>query len=260
MKHDEYHRKFADRVIEQIRQGTALWQKPLGARRARAPRERRYRTLLRRREQPAPGRRGPGARLRRRALGHLPPDPGPGRTGPEGRARHPHPLVPGQEEDRRQRRARPARQGQRRQARLPPRADAHARRPAVHRVQRRAGRRAAGSADAHCRAALEGPPGGRTRPRGQRGPGPSRGGGPGVLQPEPRRDRAARARAVPLREPLLPDRATRAGAQHRPPGADEPQDAHPGDRGWIRVPRLCEGGAPRRNQCHDDGRARGRRP
>ena len=28
MKHDEYHRKFADRVIEQIRQGTAPWQKP----------------------------------------------------------------------------------------------------------------------------------------------------------------------------------------------------------------------------------------
>ena len=28
MKHDEYHRKFADRVIEQIKQGTAPWQKP----------------------------------------------------------------------------------------------------------------------------------------------------------------------------------------------------------------------------------------
>ena len=28
MKHDEYHRQFADRVIEQIRQGTAPWQKP----------------------------------------------------------------------------------------------------------------------------------------------------------------------------------------------------------------------------------------
>ena len=30
MKHDEYHRQFADRVIEQIRQGTAPWQKPWG--------------------------------------------------------------------------------------------------------------------------------------------------------------------------------------------------------------------------------------
>ena len=67
------------------------------------------------------------------------------------------------------------------------------------------------------------------RPRGRRGPRPSRGGRPRVLQPEPRRDRAARARTVPLREPLLPDRAARAGAQHRPPGAHEPRDAHPRD-------------------------------
>ena len=30
MKHDEYHRRFADAIIEQIRQGTAPWQKPWG--------------------------------------------------------------------------------------------------------------------------------------------------------------------------------------------------------------------------------------
>ena len=30
MKHDEYHRQFADVIIEQIRQGTAPWQKPWG--------------------------------------------------------------------------------------------------------------------------------------------------------------------------------------------------------------------------------------
>ena len=28
MNHDEYHRKFADAIIEQIRKGTAPWQKP----------------------------------------------------------------------------------------------------------------------------------------------------------------------------------------------------------------------------------------
>ncbi|MDE2662687.1 MAG: ArdC family protein, partial [Gemmatimonadota bacterium] len=28
MNHDEYHRKFADAIIEQIKQGTAPWQKP----------------------------------------------------------------------------------------------------------------------------------------------------------------------------------------------------------------------------------------
>ena len=30
MKHDEYHRQFADAIIEQIRKGTAPWQKPWG--------------------------------------------------------------------------------------------------------------------------------------------------------------------------------------------------------------------------------------
>ena len=30
MKHDEYHRQFADAIIEQIRQGAAPWQKPWG--------------------------------------------------------------------------------------------------------------------------------------------------------------------------------------------------------------------------------------
>ena len=30
MKHDEYHRQFAEAIIEQIRQGTAPWQKPWG--------------------------------------------------------------------------------------------------------------------------------------------------------------------------------------------------------------------------------------
>ena len=30
MRHDEYHRRFAEAIIEQIRQGTAPWQKPWG--------------------------------------------------------------------------------------------------------------------------------------------------------------------------------------------------------------------------------------
>ena len=38
MKHDEYHRQFAEGIIEQIRQGTAPWQKPWGPGRARASR------------------------------------------------------------------------------------------------------------------------------------------------------------------------------------------------------------------------------
>ena len=61
----------------------------LGAGRARAPRERRYRTLLLGREQPASRRRRTGARLRRRPLGNLPSDPGPRRPGAEGASRAP---------------------------------------------------------------------------------------------------------------------------------------------------------------------------
>ena len=194
MKHDEYHRQFADAIIEQIRQGTAPWQKPWG------PGER----VL-----PAnvdTGRSYSGGNSLHLAAvqqergygdvrwGTYRQIQGPGRTGPQGRAGHSRPLVPGPPEDRRQRRARSAQEGQRRQARLPPRAPAHARRPAVHRVQRRAGRRAPGPARARCRAALEGAPAGRAGPRGQRGARPPRGGRPRVLQPEPRRDRAPRAR------------------------------------------------------------------
>ena len=84
MKHDEYHRKFADRVIEQIRQGTAPWQKPWAPGERVLPSKRRHRPLLPGRQQPAPRRRPAEAGLRRRPLGHLPPGPGPGRTGQEG--------------------------------------------------------------------------------------------------------------------------------------------------------------------------------
>ena len=177
MKHDEYHRQFADAIIEQIRQGTAH--------RGRSPGDRASVCSPRTSIRDAPTRAATACTW--------PPWPShaatptsageptsrsqvPGRPGAERRAGHPDPLIPGPPEDRRQRRARPARQGQRRQARLPPRAPAHARRPVVHRLQRRAGRRAAGSADAHCRAALEGAPAGREGAGRQRSPRPPRGG------------------------------------------------------------------------------------
>ena len=56
--------------------------------------------------------------------------------------------------------------------------------------------------------------------------------------------------AIPLGQPLLSDRAPRAGPQHRPLRADEPRDARPGHQDRVRVARLREGGAPGRNQCH----------
>ena len=57
MKHDEYHRQFAEGIIEQIRQGTAPWQKPWGPGERVLP-QRRYGPLLLGRQQPASRRRG----------------------------------------------------------------------------------------------------------------------------------------------------------------------------------------------------------
>ena len=108
--------------------------------------------------------------------------------------------------------------------------------------------------------ALEGPPARREGAGGQRGSRPPCGRRPGVLLAEQRRDRPARAGAVPLGQPLLPDRAPRAGAQHGPSGADEPRHAHPRDRRRVRIAGLREGRAPRGDQRNDDRRARGGRP
>jgi len=172
----------------------------VGAGRARDAHERGYRPLLPGRQQPAPRLRPAGAGLRRRALGHLPPDPGARRTGQEGRARHAHSLLPGQEADRRDRRAGSAEEGRRGQEGLPLREAQGAVRAPVHGVQRRAGRRAAQSLEPDARAALEGASGGGTGHGGRWRPGPPRPGRPRLLPHEARRDRAARARAVPVGE------------------------------------------------------------
>ena len=86
MNHDEYHRKFADAIIEQIKQGTAPWQKPWAPGERVMPMNVDTGTLLPGRQQPAPRLRPAGEGLRRRALGHLPPDPGPA-AARSGRAR-----------------------------------------------------------------------------------------------------------------------------------------------------------------------------
>ena len=136
MKHDEYHRQFADAIIEQIRQGTAPWQKPWG------PGERVLPANVDTGRSYAGGNslhlaavaqsRG-YADVRWGTYRQTQVQGGQVRKGEQG---HPHPLIPGPPEDCRHRRARTARQGQRRQAHLPPRADARACRPAVHRLQR----------------------------------------------------------------------------------------------------------------------------
>ena len=261
MKHDEYHRQFAEGIIEQIRQGTAPWQKPWG------PGER----VL-----PAnvdTGRSYSGgnslhlaavqqsARLRRRPLGNLPSDPGPGRPSQKRRAGHPDPLIPGPPEDRRQRRARPAQvrdnEGKRvyRHERMPA--------PVVRQYTVFNAEQADGLP---ARPTPTAEPLWKVHQQAERVLEDS-----GVPVRHVAGDRAfynlnndeivlPGARTVPLREPLLPDRAPRAGAQHRPSRADEPRHAHPRDRRRVRLAGLCEGGAPRGDQRHDDGRARGRRP
>ena len=175
MNPDEYHRRFADAIIEQIRKGTAPWQKPWGPGERGASLERGHRPPLRGGEQPAPRRGGRGEGLRRRPVGHLPPDPAQGRTGPEGGAGHPDPLLPGPPEGGGEGREGAARPGRRGRARLPARAARHPGGAAVHGVQRRAGRRAPAQERVAGRAALEGPPEGRAGARGPRSADPASG-------------------------------------------------------------------------------------
>ena len=186
MKHDEYHRQFADAIIEQIRQGTALWQKPWGPGERVLPANvdtgRSYRGGNSLHLAAVQQERGYGD-VRWGTYRQIQARDGQVRKGEQGTrilSFQDHRKIAVNDE-----RGRPKRddEGKRvyRHERLP-----GASRPPVHRVQRRAGRRAAGPARARCRAALEGAPAGRTRPRGQRGARPSRGGGPGVLLAEQR--------------------------------------------------------------------------
>ena len=66
---------------------------------------------------------------------------------------------------------------------------------------------------------------------------------------------------VPFGQPLLPNRAARAGPQHGPPEDRMKRETLiEGDQERVRLARLREGGTEGRDQRHDDGRARGRRP
>ena len=68
MTAEEYHRRFADRIIEQTKRGAAPWQKPWEAGRARFALEPRHGLALLQRQRPASGSGGPRPRLR----GHPP--------------------------------------------------------------------------------------------------------------------------------------------------------------------------------------------
>ena len=230
MKHDEYHRQFAEGIIEQIRQGTAPWQKPWGPGERVLPSNVDTGRSLQGRQQPASRRRAAGARLRRRALGHLPPDPGPGdgqvRKGEQGTrvlSFQDHRKIAVNDE-----RGRPKRDNEGKRVYRHERLQAPVvRQYTVFNAEQADGLPARANPTpeplwkAHQQAeqVLEdgGVPvrhvaGDRAFYNLNRDE---------IVLPE--------RGQFPLREPLLPDGATRAGAQHRPPGADEPRDAHPRD-------------------------------
>ena len=184
MKHDEYHRQFAEGIIEQIRQGTAPWQKPWG------PGERVLPANVDTGRSYSGGNslhlaavqqvRGYGD-VRWGTYRQIQARDGQVRKGEQGTrilSFQDHRKISVTDE-----RGRPVRdnEGKRvhRHERLPTPS-----RPAVHRVQRRADRRAAGPARAHYGAALEGAPERRDGARGQRGLRPSRGRRPRVLLAE----------------------------------------------------------------------------
>ena len=229
MKHDEYHRQFADAIIEQIRQGTAPWQKPWGPGERVLPANvdtgRSYRGGNSLHLAAVQQERGYGD-VRWGTYRQIQARDGQVRKGEQGTrilSFQDHRKIAVNDE-----RGRPKRDNEGNRVYRHERLQAPVvRQYTVFNAEQADGlpARPAPAAEPLWKVHQQA----EQRPRGQRGPRPSRGGGPGVLLAEQRRDRAPRAWTVPLREPLLPDRATRAGAQHRPPGAHEPRDAHPRD-------------------------------
>ena len=134
MTAEEYHRRFADQIIEQIKRGAAPWQKPWKAGRARSALEPRHGPALLRRQQPASGSGGPRPRLLRHPLGDLPADSGPQRPDPQGRARHANPLLSGPPAHCRQGSTGPSRHRRAGPPRLPVRTPACALDQTLHRL------------------------------------------------------------------------------------------------------------------------------
>ena len=182
MKHDEYHRQFADAIIEQIRQGTALWQKPWGPGERVLPANvdtgRSYRGGNSLHLAAVQQERGYGD-VRWGTYRQIQARDGQVRKGEQGTrilSFQDHRKIAVNDE-----RGRPKRDNEGKRVYRHERLQAPVvRQYTVFNAEQADGLPA--RARARCRAALEGPPAGRTRPRGQRGSRPSRRGGPGVLQ------------------------------------------------------------------------------
>ena len=229
MKHDEYHRQFAEGIIEQIRQGTALWQKPWGPGERVLPANvdtgRSYRGGNSLHLAAVQQERGYGD-VRWGTYRQIQARDGQVRKGEQGTrilSFQDHRKIAVNDE-----RGRPKRDNEGKRVYRHERLQA----PVVRQYTVFNAEQADGLP---ARPAPTAEPLWKVHQQAEQvledGGVPVRhvAGDRAFYNAEPRRDRAARAWTVPLREPLLPDGAARAGAQHRPPGAHEPRDAHPRD-------------------------------
>ena len=91
---EAYAKQVSGEIIEQIKKGTAPWQKPWKPGEQHSPSNIADRESLHRRQQPVshepPDQRRPG----RQQVGNLPPDRGDGRAGSPGRAGNESPVLP----------------------------------------------------------------------------------------------------------------------------------------------------------------------
>ena len=184
MKHDEYHRQFAEGIIEQIRQGTAPWQKPWGPGERVLPLQRRYGPLLQRAgtaciSPPWQQERGYGDV--RWGTYRQTPGPGTDRCARASRA-----LASSRSRTTGRSPSTTSAAGPRGTTKASAfTATSASRRPSSANTPCSTPSRPTGCptrAHTHGRAALEGASAGRAGPRGRRGARPSRGGRPGVLQ------------------------------------------------------------------------------
>ena len=92
---EQYVRKVADELMEQIKKGVAPWQKPWKPGEQGMPENLVDRQTLHTRQQPLPDEQGHPSGPQRQPLGNLQADRGPGRPGPQRGTRNEGAVLPG---------------------------------------------------------------------------------------------------------------------------------------------------------------------